>query len=106
MHRIEIEPIGRARSTGQRYRAMWNGEVIVAASKNPELETCRILAARGISGTIETFSPGGTVARMRIDIVRGAELTTSEGEASGPKFKRWQPHPSFQIDEFEIEEAA
>jgi hypothetical protein len=92
-HRIEIE---RPHYTlaGARYRVSYLGATLVESARDPEFEACRALLARGIIGTLVTYSPGDSVPRMRVDIEQGAKLTTVEKANDGPRYARYRPHPS------------
>jgi hypothetical protein len=76
------------------------GEIIYDRVHNAVCETCRVLMARGITGSFETWREGVPYACMRGDIERTAGLTVSEPDIRGrdckSRFKRWRPHPSSQ----------
>ena len=93
VHRVEIERTHFI-ATGPRYRVTFNGAVLVENARDPEHEACRALLAQGITGKLETYFPGGAVARMRLDIEKAADLTVSEGCKTGLKRIRWQPFPT------------
>jgi hypothetical protein len=84
-HRIIIEPLPRGC-----YRASYHGEVIVARSREPEFDACRVLLGRGISGAAETWHPGAAHPAMRLDIEKAAEATVVETPA-GPRLAKWKP---------------
>jgi hypothetical protein len=92
-HRIEIEPTHYT-STGARYRVTCLGETLIESARDPEFEACRALLAKGIKGTLVTYSPGSSVPRMKVDIEKGAMLTVIESAREGPRFARYRPHPS------------
>ena len=89
MIRIEIQRLDKRDS----YRAIVAGEVIVAASRQPELDAARVLVTRGITGRAETWRPGSTAPALRLYLERAAGFTVEESETRGPRFKRWRPHP-------------
>lgn len=91
--RVEIERTHWT-ATGARYRVTSSGGVLIESARDPEHEACRALLAKGITGTLVTFHPGGKVARMRLDIARGAGLTVTEGATQGPRTTRWKPFGS------------
>ena len=72
-HRVDIQ-LTHYTSTGARYRVTYLGATLVESARDPEFEACRALLARGITGTLVTYSPGGSVPRMRVDIEKGAKL--------------------------------
>lgn len=72
-----------------RYRASFDGEVIVASSREPILAACRALAARGFTGRASFRRPGDKFAAMIVrDVVEAAKWTVSETEAHGPRLVR------------------
>ena len=92
-HRVEIEPTHYT-STGARYRVTYLGDTLIQSARDPTFEACRALLARGITGMLVTSSPGCSVPRMRVDIEKGAKLTTIDNATEGPWFGRYRPHPS------------
>jgi hypothetical protein len=91
-YRIEVQRTHYT-STGARYRVTYLGETLVESARDPEFEACRALFARGIVGTLVTYSPGSLVPRMKIDIEKGAKLSTIDNANEGPRFGRYRPHP-------------
>jgi len=90
-HRIEIERTHYT-STGARYRVTYLGETLIESARDPAFEACRALLARGIVGTLVTYS-GSSVPRLRVDIEKGAKLMTVDNAHDGPRFGRYRPHP-------------
>lgn len=89
--RIEIERV----STGQRgplFKVTLAGEIIVASSRNPEFDACRVLLARGVTGTLVSRHAGQSYDAMRVKIEIGAALTTSEDVSGRLRFAKWQPY--------------
>ena len=41
------------------------GGALIESARDPEFEACRALLARGITGTLTTYGPGGSVPRIR-----------------------------------------
>jgi hypothetical protein len=100
-HRIEIEPT-HSTGTGARYRVTHSGKTLIESARDPEYQACRALLAKGIRGELVTYRPGSLVARMRIDIETGAQLTIIENAKEGPRRARYRPHPgSTEPDEAE-----
>ena len=91
--RIEIERTGW-HHRGAWYRVWHDGKVLIERSRDPAFDACRALLARGVTGTMCTYFPGGTVARMRLDIVRAAEFCASETKTQGPRIARWRSYPT------------
>jgi hypothetical protein len=89
-HRITIEPASRG-ERGQRYRATYDGAVLIESSRNPEFDACRALMAQGVSGLAEIWWRGGSFPAMTLDIAGAAELTVSETDKEGPRLIRWRP---------------
>ena len=83
------------------------GEVIIANAKCPTLDACRVLVARGVTGTLEVWWKGATFAATRTDIEKGAGWTVIESRLVGPRFAKWQPFemsPEIaEDDEFEMQ---
>jgi hypothetical protein len=91
-HHIEIA-LSHYTENFARYRVTYQGEVIKSA-RDPEFVACRALLARGIRGALLTRTLGSSVPTgLRIDIEKGAGLTTIESEKVGPKLGRYAPHP-------------
>jgi hypothetical protein len=91
-HRVDIERTHYT-STGARYSVTYLGKTLIESTRDPELEACRALLARGIRGTLLTYSPGSSEHSMRIDIEKGAKLMTIDNVNDGPRFGRYRPHP-------------
>ena len=70
------------------YDVWYAGDKIISGSSDPEFDACRYLQKLGLTGTIETFSPGCMVARMRIDIEKGATMTVQNNGGGTPMFRR------------------
>jgi hypothetical protein len=91
-HRVELELTHYA-GTRARYRVTYLGKTLIESARDPEFEACRALLARGVTGTLVTYNPGSSVARMRIDIAKGAQLMTIDNAEVGPRVGRYRPHP-------------
>jgi hypothetical protein len=92
-HRIDVERI-RNTSTGARYCVTYLGEKLIEGARTPLFDACRALLARGITGTLVMYSPGGSVPRMRVDIEEGSQLTVAEGDKASARLARYRPHPA------------
>lgn len=79
--------------TRARFRVTYLGKTLFESARDPEFEACRALLARGVTGTLVTYSPGSSVPRMRIDIAKGAQLMTIDNAEDGPRIGRYRPHP-------------
>ena len=76
-HRAELRRAGAGRRA-----VLFGGELIVSRSRDPEPETCRVLAARGLQGGVIFVHRRGTIA-TGMDIQAGARLNI-EGEETKP----------------------
>jgi hypothetical protein len=90
MHRIEIEAI-RYGARGATYRVIHAGEILLTATRSPELDACRALLTRGLAGRLEVWRPGKATWDAAVDIEAGAQLTVAEDHRQGPRFVRWEP---------------
>jgi hypothetical protein len=88
---IVIEPTTLG-ERGQRYRTTYLGSILVESSRNPEFDACRALLAQGITGHLEIWRAGRSAPDARLDIERGAKLTTEEGDRQTLRIVRWKPH--------------
>ena len=91
-HRVELQ-LTRNAGTGARYRVTYLGKTLVESARDPEFEACRVLLAKGVTGTLLTYTLGSSVPRMRVDIAMGAQLMTIDNVADGPRISRYRPHP-------------
>jgi hypothetical protein len=68
---------------GYRYDVIFEGEVIVCRSRDPEHDAARILEARGFRGRFRTIDARTGRLRMVHDIVKAARLRTIERDDGG-----------------------
>jgi hypothetical protein len=66
-------------------------QVIVTGSRTPELDACRILIARGLTGKLAIFDATTKKLRVTIDIEAGAGMTVLENRKYGPRFAKCKP---------------
>jgi hypothetical protein len=92
-HGIDVERTHNT-STGPRFRVTYLGEMLVEGARTPLFDACRVLLARGITGKLVMYSPGGSEPRAAVDIEKGAELTIIENAKEGPRIARYRPHPA------------
>ena len=86
---IELEYTGRGK-----FQATLDGEPLLdRPTRTPVFGSCRVLAARGISGRLEWRHGSGPIAGHVASIAAGAKLTISE--AMGLKVVPWAP---FNVD--------
>ena len=89
--RIFLTPGRFDKRRGQRYNVIFDGEQIVTDAIDAEYAACRVLAARGVTGRLETWRTEAAHASMVIhDIEDAAKLTVRENRAQGPSVIRYQ----------------
>ena len=88
--RVEFEPIGLTEH-GRRYRVTYAGETLVEGRRNPIFDACRALLARGITGRLEVWRRGKTIADMQLDIERDARLAILETATETLRVVPWRP---------------
>jgi len=72
--------------SGYRYSVLFQGELLLERSRDPECDAARALEARGITGKL-TLCDGKTgIPRTIIDIERAAKLRTVE-TGNAPRFR-------------------
>jgi hypothetical protein len=91
--RIAIEPTAIRGERGQRYRVHFHGAVLIEETCSPEFDTCRLLLARGFTGTLEVCRVGQPKVCMRLDIEAAAKLTVAVTATTGPRIVGWVPLP-------------
>ena len=62
------------------------GETLLESARDPAFEACRALLAKGIVGTLVTYSPGSSVPRLRVYIEKGSKLMAVDNANDGPRF--------------------
>jgi hypothetical protein len=97
-HCVKLELTHYA-GTGARYRVTYLGKTLIESARDPEFEVCRAMLAKGVTGTLVTYSPGSSVPRMRVDIAKGAQLMTIDNATGGPRIGRYRPHPKSTDDD-------
>jgi len=72
------------------YNVVFDGELIVEHSRDPECDLARALKARGYTGMVDMLD--GATGRLRtiINIEKAAKLKVEEGP-SGPRFVKYRP---------------
>jgi hypothetical protein len=87
MTNIIIEPTTVRGDRGTRYRVYYEGAVLIEETWNPELDACRLLAARRITGRLEVWRTGKPHADLIVfDIEKAAKRTVKENGKRGPIF--------------------
>lgn len=90
VHRIDVREVAHG-IRGPLYAVHLGDELLIAKAREPLFAACRILADRGMTGILELWRRGATGPAMRVDIAKGAGLTTSDPDAGRPKFAKWVP---------------
>lgn len=79
--------------SGAMYQAsLEDGEMLVKSSKQPLLDSCRVLKARGISGRVEMWDRVTPYYRMSGDIEEFAGLSVNEPDGRIPTFIPYRPY--------------
>lgn len=84
-------PEGNHRESWYLYDVDFNGEIVVADSKDAECELARALQARGITGSVTLLDANTGKPRITINIEKAAKLTVQETRSHGPRFVKWRP---------------
>lgn len=79
-------------ASGFKWDVVFDCQVLLKASRNPEFEACRALAKMGLAGKLATYH--GDKPGMVFDIEKAAKVTISEIRAHGPRFALYKPFPS------------
>ena len=90
-HKIIIAPTKRSAGRGQLYGVHYDGNVLIADTRNPEFDACRRLLSLGITGMLETWRPDQPDPSMRMDIAKAAKLSMIDNGRDGPRFAKWAP---------------
>jgi hypothetical protein len=75
---------------GYRYDVLVGGEV-VCTSRDPQFAACRVLAERGVTGSIRFWREGKTTWDSMLDIERGAGMRTIDSDRGGLSFGKYTP---------------
>jgi hypothetical protein len=88
---ITVSPVGPGR-----YLAQLGGEVLIASSRQPFLDSARILLGRGVApGALLVMRHEGdpTVAAVAGTVGWAAEYTVEEADRGVPRFRPWKGLP-------------
>ena len=83
--KILIEPF-KAGHKGQHYQVTFQDEVILDSTTNPELDACRVLLAKGITGRLETWRRDLPYPCMILDIEKAAKRSVRDNRFGTPVF--------------------
>jgi len=84
-HTCEIKTISYD-GRGGVYCVLFDGQVLVAKSYDPEFEACRVLLERGITGKLTTYRKDTPC--MVLDIEKAARCRTTTNEKGTPVIKK------------------
>ena len=82
-HEVILERVGIG-ARGERYSVTYNGEVVCAASRDPEFDACRVLVERGLTGRLVTRWKGSPHTAMTMSLAWGATKRTEESATVSP----------------------
>ena len=71
------------------YSVIYDGELIVNRSRDPECDAARALVAKGITGELTLLDGKTGIPHTIIDIERAAKLTAEEGPCA-PRFRKYR----------------
>ena len=75
---------------GNQYKVVFDGDVVIEGSRDPETELARVLEARGLSGVVTMVDGKTGRPRTVIDIAKAAKVHVEEGP-NGPRFVKYRP---------------
>ena len=81
---------GTGRDNYYLYDVAYQGETIISGSRIPEFDACRVLLARGLTGTLVLTDAVTGKNRLSLDIERGAKLTVREDQNRAPRLAKWK----------------
>ena len=84
MYKARLHP--KWTKSGYRYAVLFEGRLIVANSRDPELDAARALVAMGLSGKLTVCDGKTGKPRTIIDIEMAAKLRTVE-TGNAPRFR-------------------
>jgi hypothetical protein len=73
-----------------RYNVVFDGDLIVEGSRDPECDLARALKARGHCGMVNMLDGATKRLRSIINIEKASRLKVEEGP-SGPRFVKYRP---------------
>jgi hypothetical protein len=82
-----------------RYTVKLDGEIIVANSRDPEFDACRVLLGRGLRGRLTFVDQVSGKPHLSVDTERGAGLVTKEGPLHFAKWRLSDRSPTAEDDE-------
>lgn len=88
--KARLHPIWAGGRDGYRYSVLFNGQLLVDRSRDPECEAARALLAQGITGKLTLLDGKTGRPRTIIDIEKAAKLRTVEESVKGLRFKPYR----------------
>ncbi len=86
-HVITID-IRRKTNRGTIYSVIYHGHTLISETYNPELDACRALLRKGLTGKVTAYRSGS--AAMVLDIMKAALLDVRENRYGTPVFVRYR----------------
>jgi hypothetical protein len=72
-----------------RYNVVFDGDLVLEGSRDPECDLARILLSRGHTGTVTLLDGKTKRPRSIINIEKAAKITVEEGP-NGPRFVKYR----------------
>ena len=83
-----LHPIWTGGRDGYRYSVLFDGQLLVQQSRDPETDAARALVAKGITGKLTMLNGKNGKPRTVINIEKAAKLVTTEENRSGLRFRK------------------
>ena len=87
--RARLHPIWVGGRDGYRYSVLFEGQLLVDRSRDPECDAARALVAKGITGKLTMLDGKTGRPRTIIDIEKAARLTCEE-TGGVPRFRKYR----------------
>ena len=87
--KARLHPIWVGGRNGYIYSVVYNGQLLVEHSRDPECDAARALLARGIVGRLVMCDGETGTPRTIINIEKAARLAAEEGPCA-PRFRKWR----------------
>ena len=83
-----LHPIWTGGRDGYRYSVLFDGQLLVERSRDPETDAARELLAKGVTGKLTLLDGKTGKPRTVINIEKAAKLVTTEENRSGLRFRK------------------
>ena len=90
MNKARLHPIWVGGRAGYLYSVIYAGELLVERSRDPECDAARALLAQGITGKLTLLDGKTGIPRTTINIEKAAQLTVSEENRDGLRFRPYR----------------